>query len=295
MIGFLAAAMVPWVLCFALWRAPATPNRILTPTATVFAVPVLALVLATSVCASTAAVAAVLLAQNQSWLRVAGGALLVLLGWRVFLAVRHLARVWSSARAAAAFAGMRSAISNVVVVDDDLPDAFASPASGGAVMVTSGLIDALDAVHVAAVVSHERAHLRYRHHFWIQSTELSAEINPLLRQLVTTVRRAAERQADEFAARKNRQAVLEAIARVALLHTSHREKVAAHRPAGSGGDIVERVRALAGPVPLPQRRSVVILVGTLILVLTVVSVGLFDVVQDVVAPEAGETSTSIFR
>ncbi|MDJ0392922.1 M56 family metallopeptidase [Rhodococcus sp. G-MC3] len=295
MTGFLLVALTPWILCIALWPARPILSRSLTPAATVFVVPVLALVTAFAVASSAAAVGAVLVSQPVPWLRVLGAFVLAVLVWRLCRVVLHGARVFSSARAAAAFTRMRSSVSDVVVIDDDVPDAFASPSAGGVVMVTSALIEALDEQQVAAVVAHERAHLRFRHHFWIQSAEVSAEMNPLLRSLAVIVRRAAERQADEFAALGDRQVVLEAIARVALLHSAHRRMSATDLPGGSGGDIVERVRALAGPVPPPQKRSVVLVIALFVVALSVVSVGLFDVVQDVVSPEWGEPPTSVFR
>nr|WP_296766767.1 M56 family metallopeptidase [Rhodococcus sp. (in: high G+C Gram-positive bacteria)] len=295
MTAFLVVAVAPWLLSLGLWLLRPMIDRVLSPAATVFVVPVLTLSAALSVCASAAAIGAVMVAQSVLWMRITGVAVLALLGWRLCLVAIHGARVWSSVRAASAFTHMRSQAGDVVVVEDDVPDAFASPSGGGVVMVTSALVEALDERQVAAVVAHERAHLRYRHHLWIQSAEVSAAINPMLRSLAGIVRTAAERQADEFAALDDRRILLEAIARVALLHTSQRRKSSAEPPAGSGGDIVERVRALAGPVPPPQKRPVVVSIAAVVVVLSVLTIGLFDVVQDVIAPEQGEAPTSMFR
>ncbi|MGB3771107.1 MAG: M56 family metallopeptidase [Rhodococcus sp. (in: high G+C Gram-positive bacteria)] len=285
---------MPWILSVGLWWSAPHLARLLTPASTVIAIPVAAVVSALAVAASAAAVGAVLTAQEATWLRVIGWTLVAVLAWRVVQAGRHLGRVGAGVRAAATFTSRRSS-SDVVVIEDDRPDAFASPTDGGVVLVTTGLVAALDESHVAAVVAHERAHLKFRHHVWIQAAEVASEIAPFTRRLTGTVRHAAERQADEFAARTDRDIVLQAIARVALLHTEHGKHLRTRRPAGSGGDIVERVRALAEPKPPPQKRSVVVLVVAVVLVLGAAIVGLADVVQDVVAPEIGEAPTSVFR
>ena len=63
----------------------------------------------------------------------------------------------------------------------------------------------------------------------------------------------------------------------------------------TGGDVVRRVRALTAPPPPPPRRSVVIAALVSITAFAAISLGLFDVAQDVIVPEVGENPTSVFR
>ncbi|MDO8145435.1 M56 family metallopeptidase [Isoptericola sp. 178] len=52
----------------------------------------------------------------------------------------------------------------VLVVPDDAAAAFALPARHGGVVVTTGALEALEDTGLAAVLAHEDAHLRQRHH-----------------------------------------------------------------------------------------------------------------------------------
>ncbi|MEG3616722.1 M56 family metallopeptidase [Isoptericola haloaureus] len=52
----------------------------------------------------------------------------------------------------------------VLVVPDDAPAAFALPARHGGVVVSTGALASLDDAGLAAVLAHEEAHLRQRHH-----------------------------------------------------------------------------------------------------------------------------------
>lgn len=295
MTAFVVVAAAPWVLGLVLWWAARGVVGRLTPGAAVVVVPLLAVVTVVATVLSAVAVSALLISYSEPAASVVGVVALLAVGWRLIVGVVHLLRVRSSMRSAALFAGPHDGHSSVVIVDDPEPAAFASPARGGAVVVTSGLIDALDDEQFAAVVDHEKAHLRYRHHLWIQVAQTCAEVNPMVRPFTALVRHAAERQADEFAARGDRRIVSIAIARVALMTLPAKPVGAADVPAGSGGDIVERVRALTRPVPPRQDRAVLVALALVVVALVALSVGLFDVVQDVVVPETGEAPTSVFR
>ena len=160
-------------------------------------------------------------------------------------------------------------------------------------VITTGLMKALSDRELRAVLEHERAHLRHRHSVWIQLCEIAVRFDPILGPLTATVRHAAERHADESAARLGRRETQTAIARIALLrtHLDHGTRTLA----STGGDVVRRVQALGEP---PQHRpDRAIVAGGLVLVIafTAISAALFDVAQDVVAPETGEAATSIFR
>jgi beta-lactamase regulating signal transducer with metallopeptidase domain len=147
----------------------------------------------------------------------------------------------------------------VTVVDSDRPDAFATPAPGGRIVVTSALMAALTPVEQRIVIAHERAHLRHRHAWWLLLADLAEAANPLLRPTLGVVRHAVERWADEDAAREigDRHLVARTVARVALLRhdTEHRPVTAA-----TGGQVPRRVRALLSPRPAGRPWLAVVLV-----------------------------------
>lgn len=88
---------------------------------------------------------------------------------------------------------------------------------------------------------------------------------------------------------------MHAVARVAVLCSRARRGNTQLSLAAGGGDVVRRVQALAEPSPSRQRRATVAVCALLVAVLGVLSIALFDVVQDVVIPEAGEAPTAMFR
>ncbi|WP_373453762.1 M56 family metallopeptidase [Rhodococcus sp. 05-2255-1e] len=125
----------------------------------------------------------------------------------------------------------------IVVVESEVPDAFAVPSGGGAVVITTGLAEALSNNELRAVIEHERAHLRHRHSVWIQMCEIAARVDPILEPLTAKVRHAAERRADESAARLGRRETLSAIARTSLLR-NHFDR-GTRTLAGTWGDVVQ--------------------------------------------------------
>jgi Zn-dependent protease with chaperone function len=175
----------------------------------------------------------------------------------------------------------------VIVVDSERPDAFATPAPSGRIVVTSALMAALTPDERRAVIAHERAHLRHRHAWLLISADLAEAANPLLRPTVAVIQHAVERWADEDAARHigDRKLVARTIARVALL----RNDAGSHplTPAATGGQVPQRVRALLSPPP--DRRLwlaavvVVLLAGSFVATCAVERTGdaLFDQVATV--------------
>src|SRR5262249_30879940 len=115
------------------------------------------------------------------WLAAGCGALVlaaVLLGGRE--AVRRaicLARLHRHCREL----GPVEAGQHVVVVPSDEPEAYATPAGGGRIVVTTGLLGALPPDEQRVLFAHESAHLRYRHAWWVLLVDLCAAANPLLR------------------------------------------------------------------------------------------------------------------
>ncbi|MER6411205.1 M56 family metallopeptidase [Streptomyces humidus] len=139
---------------------------------------------------------------------------------------------------------------DLAVVDDPVPTAFAVLGMPGRIVVSSGMLRLLDGPERQALLAHERAHLRHRHHLFSLLLHLTAVVNPLLRPLERAGAFAVERWADEeaCAAVGNRRVVARAIARAAL--ASGRAAKAAL--SATGGPVPRRVQALLAP---PLRRA----------------------------------------
>lgn len=292
----LTIAALPWILSLVLrFTADSLDHRFTPPTAVVM-LPVLASITAFSVAASMVALSAVLLSSRDSAVHVVVGA--AVLGWVIWRSIqvaRHARRVVVSSAMASKFGVQARSTGGIVLVDSPEPDAFAVPSGGGAIVVTTALAEALTDSELCAVIEHERAHLCFHHTLWIQLCEVAAQFDPVLRPIVGHVRHAAERQADETAAVHGRAETLSAVTRTALLRTHLARTSEPRTLASTGGDVIRRVRALTEPPPPRQRRTVVIAGLVLILAFSAISAALFDVAQDVVVPEAGETPTSVFR
>ncbi|EST29947.1 M56 family metallopeptidase [Streptomyces roseochromogenus] len=155
--------------------------------------------------------------------------------------------------------------SELVVVDDDTPHAFALPGAPGRIVVSRGMLRCLDNEEREALLAHERAHLRGRHHVFQSLWRLAAALNPLLRPLAAAGGFALERWADEEAAARvgSRRVVARAVGRAALA-SSPRTASPPHL-AVTGGPVPQRVRALLAPPP--PRRTLPIAAGALLLTL----------------------------
>jgi hypothetical protein len=152
---------------------------------------------------------------------------------------------------------------SLVVLDDDRPDAFATPGAGGQIVVTTGLLRALTAAERRALIAHEKAHLTHRHAWWLLATEIAAAANPLLRPTASAIEHAVERWADEDAAREvtDRRLVARTLARTALL--TRAATTPATGLAAAGGDVPCRVRALLAPPPRPRILPLTVLLALL--------------------------------
>jgi hypothetical protein len=162
--------------------------------------------------------------------------------------------------------------SPVVVVDSSQPDAFTTPGLRSRIVVTTGMLAALDPPGRQVLLAHEHSHRTHRHTWWILAAELAAAVNPLLRPIASAVRDATERWADEDAARfSDRRLVAATIARVALLGSN--SPAPSMAAAASGGRVPGRVAALLRPAPRLYPRHLFILIA----VTTAVLVGAFAV------------------
>lgn len=120
--------------------------------------------------------------------------------------------------AAAACRRLGRGTDGLIVLADETPDAYALPGLSGRVVISTGMLRALPAAERRVLLAHEAAHLRHRHHLYVQVAELSAAANPLLRPLAGAVASAVERWADEDAAQAvgERTVVARAVARASL-------------------------------------------------------------------------------
>ena len=154
-----------------------------------------------------------------------------------------------------------------VVLDCPGPAAYSVAGRRPEVVVTSGAVDLLTGPQLGAVLAHEHAHLRRRHHRWAFAAALVAEVMPvvpLLREAPARVGRLLEMDADERAADHHEPRVL-ASALVAVTSAGGLTVAVpggaapiVGRPggAGAGAEALARVhRILRPPDGLPRRRA----------------------------------------
>ncbi|WP_316527058.1 M56 family metallopeptidase [Kitasatospora brasiliensis] len=150
---------------------------------------------------------------------------------------------------------LRPADHPLTVLDDECADAFALPGrlgEPGRIVVTSGMLRALDGPERAALLAHERAHLTARHHVFLALAEHAADIHPALRPLRAPLGYHLERWADEVAAARvgDRAVTARAVGRAALAASRSpwpaRPRLVA---AAHSGPVPRRVAALLRPRP----------------------------------------------
>jgi Zn-dependent protease with chaperone function len=199
-------------------------------------------------------------AEDPVYLVVAAVSTCLLAASVVSLGVAALRQVRQVVRTRRECAGLRGG-TELAVLDDDAPLAFALPGRPGRIVVSRGMLRCLGDDEREALLAHERAHLRGRHHLFLSLWRLTAALNPLLRPLAGTGAFVLERWADEEAAARlgDRSVVARAVGHAALASAG------APRPAlaVTGGEVPQRVRALLAPPP--ARRSLPFLAGALLL------------------------------
>jgi hypothetical protein len=194
-----------------------------------------------------------------------------------------------------AIANLEPTETDVVVLADARPDAFAVPGRTGRdrrryqprIVVTEGMLAALDGGQRSALLAHERAHLHAGHHRLLAAADLAAAANPLLIPARKMIGFLCERWADERAVVDigSRRVVADAIARAALA------RAADARATAPGGQIalgfnhfgpVDRVAALHRPPTSAIRTATLfsLIGGVVILVADVNATGeLFEIVR----------------
>jgi len=149
----------------------------------------------------------------------------------------------------------------ILVLANDEPIAYAAPGKPGCVVVSRGLLDALEPQERQVLFAHERAHLDQRHHRYLLVGALSVAVIPMLRPLIAQVRLATERCADEAAAlvmAGDRKLVATAITRAAVATSAYGGVVGSF----GGASILARVEALIATPSTPTALTgAVVVVG----------------------------------
>jgi Zn-dependent protease with chaperone function len=189
----------------------------------------------------------------------------VIVPYLLIVALRRFRALWSAHRAC-----RRRGKGGLVVVNTERAGAFATPAAGGRIVVTTGLMKALTADERRALLAHEASHLSHGHVWWVLAADLAAAANPLLRRAARHVNHTVERWADEDAANQvgDRQLVARALARAALhRHGSGSAHLRPRAALGAlGGQVPDRVRALLDPPP--RRHGLLAAIALIALLLT---------------------------
>lgn len=209
----------------------------------------------------------------------------VLLAAAVVTTVRVLWSRMRALRAAAQEAAQLPGTGELVIVEDPAAEAFALPGRPGRIVVSTGMLAALDPAERDVLVAHERAHLTGRHFLFVVMTSLAVAANPFLRPLASAAAYTIERWADESAVAacgdRHRAAVAVGKAALAARHptASGRRAVALGAAAGredTAGPIPRRVAALLAP---PQRSRLLPLV-LVVVVLTVTGLAVLEAARD---------------
>lgn len=279
------AVVLPLVAAVVLRVAGPTAARRGGPATGARLLPLIALVVAATSLVSVGAAAGLLLAGNPALARVGrwsiapipwhqvdfgwvvGAVGVLLAGAAVTATAVHAASLLRELAAAGRLHRVPGAdlVGDLVTVDDTHPRAFAvgrMPGRPGTVVVTTGMLAALTEPEQEAVLAHERAHLRRRHHLSLIAAELAARANPLLAPVARATAAAVEREADEDAARSigDRSTVARALARMGLAVAESQRRPAGDRalPAASSTPVSQRIDALVVP-PVRGNRVVVAL------------------------------------
>ncbi|MCG5215923.1 M56 family metallopeptidase, partial [Streptosporangium soli] len=139
-----------------------------------------------------------------------------------------------------------------LVVDYEERMAYCLPGRNGQTVITTGALRSLAAEQVAAVLAHERAHLRGRHHLVLAGAETLTRAFPrvpLFERARTEIARLIELLADDVAARRHPRIHL-----AAALVSLATGRVPAFALGAGGATALTRVRRMLNPgAPLARR------------------------------------------
>lgn len=174
----------------------------------------------------------------------------VVLGWATLAAARYLGidrRLALRHAESARIIGRPDPELGAVLVDHHVPAAYSIAGRRATVVVTSGAVEALDGAQLAAVLAHERAHLRARHHLLRALAAIAcrtAPFLPLLRHAHEQVTTLTELHADDIATRKSDRTAL-AAALVVLATASAPEP--SPGLSATTADVLQRIHRLLRP------------------------------------------------
>jgi Zn-dependent protease with chaperone function len=157
---------------------------------------------------------------------------------------------------------------DLVVLRSPAVLALALPATRttpGRILVSDGMLRALDAEERRVLLAHERSHLRHRHDRYRRLARVAARVNPLVRPTLGPVDFLLERWADEDAASTvgSRRVAARALARAAVAEPPGD---AALQPGFAMQSVSGRVSALLATAPARGSRLALILPAALGLV-----------------------------
>ncbi|MEU8792780.1 M48 family metalloprotease [Streptomyces sp. NPDC048643] len=155
------------------------------------------------------------------------------------------------------------------VIDDARPDAYALPGGrrgADRIVVTTGMLRALNPGERGVLFAHERAHLAGRHHLFLAAAQLAGRCHPALAAVTRHVSFAAERAADEAAARTagDRTLTAHAVGHAALATTRARTVRPGFTPGAVSGPVPARVKALLTHAPARRLVPALLIVATVI-------------------------------
>lgn len=166
------------------------------------------------------------------------------------MALAVLSFVWVMRDAYSLAASLPAPGGELAVLDVEDAIACAVPGRPGRVVVSTGLLRALDARQRRALLAHERAHLTHRHHLHRMAAGLAAAANPLLGRLPSASALSTERWADEVAAAGSRRDVVASAVAHAAKHQVNSLHARTSVVLALGAEhVTDRIRALQTPVP----------------------------------------------
>ncbi|WP_040809428.1 M56 family metallopeptidase [Nocardia concava] len=206
----------------------------------------------------------------------------ILVAVRLATTVRRFHRNTVEHGRLARLAGRHRPDLDAVVLEVDHPAAYSVAGKPHTVVVSRGVVTALEDHHLDAVLSHERAHLDGRHHLLLTLTRGLATVLPRIDLFTVGAREVArllEMLADDAAAAiHGRATVLQALLTLATLPTP---------PATVEAALLPRVRRLAMPANPPRLHTKVAATAAAV---TAVAIPLAAVVVAIIGIEVCTTS-----
>jgi Zn-dependent protease with chaperone function len=219
--------------------------------------------------------------------------------WSFITVVRTRRAERRRQRTLVALLGREAAELEAVVLDEPRPAAYCLAGRDQAVILTSGAITLLTEPQLAAVLAHERAHLRARHHRLLAVASLAEcalpEL-PLMRDLPRRVRCLLEMHADDLAASTHDPEVL---ATALLAVATARPGIAPTRApsaalAAATSDTTVRIRRLLlPPATLSPRRRRTVRAGVVALGLVPLLVALAPAAVAATQPPLRQSQTVV--